>query len=484
MSYKAAKNRQVLKQLAAAALVCAFLIGTETAVPLSVHAEAVWANDAEGAPQPIEESTLLWLPVSYTLTETGLTAVEADGVVTAEGVTLSDGSALVTTVDGVRVASVPPKDFSGVLYAPSRLLARLFGLNISQTKDGVVKVSRVGSAAAVDDSWYYDWAETQTQTEEPAPQTPSEAVRKNVLNSLYNSSGKPDSILALMDRDGSFKDLDYANQDMNDWHPGKHLSRMETLTAICYTPTNPLYKDPDLMAKVVLGIEYWFKGNFVGSAWWNNRGVPMSCQNLSVFPIEGLSETTAAEMKRRCKGYDESSDHFFTYGGEKKSGTLRNYYGTGQGVPSRVNASLKLIAAAGDSMTEEEKEKTIADCVKGLNDELTVKPYAVGYSPTGSTADMQSIKPDYSYHEHSNCNLTCTYGSAFLNDLYSSLVMLSGSGYNLSEEAAVELRNLLLDGFRYMYKNNYILQSASGRQPALPSGASLTSLTIRSAKIY
>lgn len=476
-------KKDVFKRAVAALLSGSVLLGTAVMVPMPAEA-AAWVEPDEAAPQPVEENELLWLPVSYTMQLAEIEVTEAEGVVSGEGITLCDGSARIATTEGVRIATVPPKMINGVLYAPSRLLKGLFPLNISQSKDGTVKVSRSDKTETVDDSWYYDWLDEQPEAA-PEPQTAVEILERNVRSSYYNSSGSPDSILELMDRDGSFKDLDYTSSDMNSWDPGKHLSRLETLVAICYTPTNPHYKDPDLMAKVVLSLEYWFNGKFVGSAWWNNRGVAMSCQNLCLFPIEGLSDKTAAELKRRCAGYDDSwssNDHYLVYGGVE-NGLLRTWTGSGQGVATKAISSLKLVASAGDSMTLEEKEKTIKDCISAVSDELEVIPYAVGYNPGDVVYDEQNIQTDFSFHEHGHGNLVSTYGSAALCDLYVVLGMLSGTGYNLSDTAAEKLQGWLLDGFRYVYKNNYYLQQTSGRQPALPDG-SLTSLTPRQAKIF
>lgn len=461
--------------------------------PFCAYADTAWngqmweANGNTTLP-PVTEEDILWLPLASVLSQCGIECVENEGVLTSGTITMAAGSALVNNNGNTQVATLPPKIINGALYAPQKLIERIFPLSVRVGKDGSVKVTLI-SREGEDDSWFYEMGLTEPVEAEPSELSPSEIVIENVRMAYYKPDAKPASHWEELLPDGSFPDLDYRSQDLNTWDPGTHVQRLADLTAILYTPTNPLYHNPEWMEKLRLSTEFWVAGNFVNPGWWwNERGVTTRFQNMCVFDISdlGLKEETYETVMKRSVAYGDAQPQRFDWHAKEKGesySALRPYYGTGSGPATRVGGTLKGLGTD-LSLTQEEKDTLVRECLDGLSYELSLEMYAPHYNPTGreSFSYTQSIKADKSYHEHGNQHLTTTYGASMLTELYLALQYTNGCGMLLTEEGAIGLRDVLLDGFRYFWKNNYSTWTTGARDFSISSSG--YSSTLIKAKLF
>lgn len=452
-----------------ALIVCFVLVSTSFGAYAKIFWNGTaWEENGDTTLPPLSEGKVLWLPVSSLLSQAGIEHVENEGVLTSGAVTIANGSPLVNNNGTIQVATLAPKIMNGVLYAPQKLIERIFPLSVRSGKDGSVTVTVVGDKGD-DDSWFYAMGLTEPVKPDKSAMSPSEIVVENIRLAFYKPTAKPEKCWEEMLPDGSFPDLDYKSDDKNSWDPGKHVERLASLTAVLYTPTNPLYHDPVYMEKLRTSTEFWVAGKFINPGWWwNERGVTTRFQNMCIFDISdlGLKEDTYKEVMARSIKYGTGATQQFQWRPEGNSGnsSLRPYYGTGSGPATRVIGSFKALCSD-LSQTKEEKDQIVSDCLQGLSYELSLELYAAPYKPDGAgDAHTQSIKADKSYHEHGNQHLTTTYGASMLTETYLAMSYAEGSGILLTKEGAIGLRDVLLDGFRYFYKNNYPTWTTGARE--------------------
>lgn len=442
----------------------------------------MWEANGNTTLPPVTQDDILWLPAASVLSQCGIECVENEGVLTSGTITMAAGSALVNNNGNIQIATLSPKIINGAIYAPQKLIERLFPLSVRVGKDGGVKVTFISNEAE-DDSWFYAMGLSEPTEPDKSGLSPAEVVMENVRISYYKPTSKPAQPWYELLPDGSFPDLDYKSQEKQSWDPGTHVQRLADLTAILYTPTNPLYHNPEWMEKLRIATEFWVAGNFVSSNWWwNEKGVITRFQNMCVFDISdlGLKDETYEIVMKRSVAYGDAQPQWFDWHAKEKgmsTSAMRPYYGTGSGVPSRIASTLKGLGTD-ISRTQEEKDILVRECLDGLSYELSLELYAPHYNPTGrkTFSYSQSIKADKSYHEHGNQNLPTTYGATMLRDLYAALSYTNGCGELLTEEGAIGLRDVLLDGFRYFWKNNYPTWTTGGRQFSISTSEYSTNL--------
>ncbi len=442
----------------------------------------MWEANGNTTLPPVTQEEIVWLPLASVLSQCGIECVENEGVLTSGTITMAAGSALVNNNGIIQVATLAPRIMNGALYAPQKLIERIFPLSVRVGKDGSVKVTLINNEGD-DDAWFYALGLSEPVEPEKSDLSPSQVVIENARAINYKPDSKPAACWDKMLPDGSFPDLDYKSVELNDWDPAVHVERLGTLIAILNTPTNPLYKNPEWMDKLRLATEFWITNDFKNPGWWwGDVGIPRRFQNMCVFDISdlGLKEETLAKVLAYSSKAAGSSSETFDWHAKEKGQTysaLRPYYGTGSGPASRITGQLKTLGTD-TSRTQEEKDIFVKECLLGLSYEASVELYAPHYNPTGrsSLSYSQSIKADKSYHEHGNMHLTTTYGAEFLNQSYQALQLLAGCGEILTEEGAIGFRDLLLDGFRYFYKNNYATWTTGAREFSISSSTYSTSL--------
>ncbi|NSL87261.1 DNRLRE domain-containing protein [Chitinophaga sp. Mgbs1] len=77
-----------------------------------------------------------------------------------------------------------------------------------------------------------------------------------------------DGLLATMQPDGSWSDINYAGRDQTNWQPVTHLDRLRQM-ALAYTKTgNYYYQRGALQQRIADGLTYWYNAHPTSTNWW------------------------------------------------------------------------------------------------------------------------------------------------------------------------------------------------------------------------
>ena len=74
-----------------------------------------------------------------------------------------------------------------------------------------------------------------------------EIMRDRMRNDLYDKEIDPSQQLSDLQKDGSFKSVDYYSEKQDTWHPIEHLENVLKMTKAAYTPENKWYMNEELI---------------------------------------------------------------------------------------------------------------------------------------------------------------------------------------------------------------------------------------------
>lgn len=119
-------------------------------------------------------------------------------------------------------------------------------------------------------------------------------VIKDVLATTIDES-ELTTLLAKMNPDGSWPDIDYTDKTRGGWPVNGHLVRLNEL-AVMYTRNKG---DEAVKNKILSGLDYWFKNDFICPNWWYPQiGVPKVLGPTMILMEKDLSaEQKAAGIK-------------------------------------------------------------------------------------------------------------------------------------------------------------------------------------------
>ncbi len=295
-------------------------------------------------------------------------------------------------------------------------------------------------------------------------------LKQNVMNELYSSSAKSDTILEKMNDDGSFSDLDYADRRRSVWDPATHFSRLTTLCRAYSSPENPEFGNLSLREATYKSLYFWFNHDPAlkcNNWWYNDVQIPAYCYEFLLLD-DNLPADLRAIMQERLNKSRLLADR------SSKVGTLRDYSRSGTALPRAAYYTVGSVLCD-DTKTDSEKINQIYDILDMVNFEILLVPYAYGKNESGEVTDTECIKADFSYHEHENMLLAASYGWGDLNHIYEFLSILNGSNFELSFEAKERLGDVMLDGFGYMGFKNKWDTTVLGRAIADKSNVSCSS---------
>ena len=289
-------------------------------------------------------------------------------------------------------------------------------------------------------------------------------IKQNIKEYYYDKSGNPSEILEMMQKDGSFSDIDYVKQDWTLWGPFLHVARLKKASQMYACPENEYYKNKKVAESIHKGLEYFFDGNFVSDNWWmNDIGVPTECGTIRLMFREDLSRTEDSALAKYAAGNPEKPRLFSIDSNTDPEG-LRPYASQGMHVTSQlVDTHFQL---AIDDPDPEIAMKKIRECIEEINIEMRVVMYPATKSPTGKYGDEHCIKTDYSYHEHENEFTHNGYGIGMLQYMTPLYAFWKGTGLHPDEIAVKEYINLLLDGFDNICYKGTIPMPTMGRDAA------------------
>ena len=250
-----------------------------------------------------------------------------------------------------------------------------------------------------------------------------------LLLQLYTSVHLPEDevewLLDLFSEDGTFSDIDYADQHRGKWPASLHLTRMQALAKLYVSKGSPWYQDTRLREVLHRGAAWWCTARPKNPNWWHNViGVP---KKLGTVLVMLYDEWTPEELAAGIAGMDQCS---FGMTGQNKVWRAGNMLMKG------------LLTEDGD---------LVRKAVDTMAEEIVV-------------TEDEGIQPDGSFHQHGPQLQFGNYGLAYAEGLSFWERALDGTPYAFTDAQRQILETFILDGLAWTFWRGQMDPSSCGRQ--------------------
>lgn len=254
------------------------------------------------------------------------------------------------------------------------------------------------------------------------------------------------NVLATLNPDGSWADIDYADLTRGAWKPAIHTSRLQEMARIHANPRSPLHGDIKLREAIRLALGHWLQKNYRASNWWyNDIGTPTAMAAiLLLFENELTPEEKTAGLKIVGRSSISST-------GQNRIWIASNHLRRGL-----LQEDLAAIQNARDVIM---REVAIAQIL------VTPKPPEVPKgAPKPLLPSAEGVQADFSFHQHGPMLQFGNYGLSFAIDISAWADALAGTRWAMPENELAIFRSYLLEGLRFVCWKRSMDINACGRQ--------------------
>jgi chondroitin AC lyase len=258
-------------------------------------------------------------------------------------------------------------------------------------------------------------------------------VRRRVVETLLPPAGpapisekEAAALLAGLQPDGRWADVDYADQSRASWKPGSHVRRALQLAQAYRAQGHPLCGKAEIRDRIVLALRWWVANDLQCPNWWWNRiGVPEALGRAILlmgdeFPKDLLPG--ASKILRRADSDDMTGQNTLWVC------TVRIVRGCIENSPETVAAGFRRAA-----------------------DEVKI-------------ATGEGVQPDFSFHQHGPQLYCGGYGRGYAVYAPHLARLAAGTQFALGPEKVDILSAYLLDGEQWMIRGDRFDPSAIGRE--------------------
>lgn len=260
-------------------------------------------------------------------------------------------------------------------------------------------------------------------------------LHKNVWSHIMETppdAGEVANLLASMQADGTWADIDYSSLERGGWQPRDHINRLLTIAKAYRLEGSPQYEQKSTSRQMHLALDYWLQHDLQCPNWWYPEiGVPMVLAPAMLLMENELSVT---QMQQGVKILERSRIG--------KTGQNKVWLAGNVLLRSLLTKDVELIDKASAAIREE----------------LVV---SLG----------EGVQPDWSYHQHGPQLQFGNYGLSYAGDMIKWITILRGTPYRFDESKLSILRNYLLEGQQWISWKDKMDISACGRQLFLDSPA-------------
>ncbi len=258
-------------------------------------------------------------------------------------------------------------------------------------------------------------------------QTDLEIVTQRIFDgevARYVNEDEIADIIGLLNPNGSWPDVNYADNSITNWDPMVHLKRENKLTRAYNKPGSIYYQQQDLYNKLLLIFDYYNNANCSSDNWWFN--------DIGVGSKRGLSLIL---MK----------PHFPSQNILDGSSLLNYNYGM-----SAAN-KVWLCKVSLYKACSEDNDSEASTAFTELSNEILI------------TTD-DGIQPDYVFNAHGKLLYNGGYGNSYVKDQVFLYQLSEGTAYEYPAEKVAILASLMLEGDSWMGHRQFRDFNVLGRE--------------------
>lgn len=249
--------------------------------------------------------------------------------------------------------------------------------------------------------------------------------------------------------DGSWPDIDYADEERSRWAAGNHLGRLRTMAAVCHGDAGAAALNEDLLAATRRALDFWLEKDLRNpNWWWNQIGVQLSLGPALIL----LGDMATPEQ--RAAGVEVMNRSAWTRW-------------TGQNLVWGVTIQIMRGCVENDAAV-------IQEAYDRMYDEIRV--FAPG---------EESVQSDFSFHQHGSQLYSGGYGLGFAQNGAEFIHHARGTRFGAPAGVLEVMTGYVLDGQQWMMRGQTFDYSAVGREIVRPgkNGGAMLDAAARLAEV-
>lgn len=239
------------------------------------------------------------------------------------------------------------------------------------------------------------------------------------------SKERINDLLSKIQEDGSWSDIDYANQNRSGWRSKVHVERILELAKVYKKTTSEFYLSPEVEKAIHNTLKYWFDNKPVSPNWWHNEiGVPKILGAVFILFEDKMSKPekqAAIEVMKNSRFKMTGQNKVWLAGNVLVRGLLQNDF--------------KLVKMARDTIASEIR-----------------------------TDQLEGIKADNSFHQHGAQQQFGNYGAAYISSMSLWAQLFNGTSIAFNQDQFNILSRLINGGYAWILWKGYMDINALGRQ--------------------
>jgi chondroitin AC lyase len=252
-------------------------------------------------------------------------------------------------------------------------------------------------------------------------------LRDDFLSSI--NTGDAPAWVAKQSSDGSWPDIDYADQSRGIWKPAAHLERTRGIAVGYAKSGHALFKAPAAKAAVVASLRAWLARKPTSSNWWQNSiGPQLALMPVLVLMADALPKDLLSSASALLH------DPTMVPPGQATGQNLV-WYATQQVVRGALRG----------------EPADVAQASQRLQAEVAI-------------TQREGIQVDHSFHQHGPQLYTGTYGLGLLMDSVRMARLLAETPWAYNSERLQLLSDYALEGVRPLVRGRWLDWGARGRE--------------------
>ncbi|MDR1092195.1 MAG: polysaccharide lyase beta-sandwich domain-containing protein [Prevotella sp.] len=234
-----------------------------------------------------------------------------------------------------------------------------------------------------------------------------------------------EELLGKIQADGSWSDVDYANQNRSGWRSKIHVERILELARVHAKPDSEFYNSKEVADVIHQTLKYWFDKKPVSPNWWYNQiGIPKILGAIFILFEDQLSiaeKENTTELMENAKFGMTGQNKVWLAGNVLVRGLMQN--------------DIDLVKASRDTIASEIR-----------------------------TDQIEGIKADDSFHQHGAQQQFGNYGAAYISSMGMWARLFCGTSIAFNQDQLNILNKLINQGYAWILRKGYMDINALGRQ--------------------
>ncbi|MFA4943958.1 MAG: polysaccharide lyase family 8 super-sandwich domain-containing protein [Lentisphaeria bacterium] len=285
---------------------------------------------------------------------------------------------------------------------------------------------------------------------------------------MATGAGKDEELVAAwlksLAADGTWPDVNYADQTSGYWRTSDHLSRLNKMCMAYTSPEGRLHGDPALSKAIHAALGHWLQMDYRNPNWWHSEiGVPRELSTIMLLLDAELSpRERAAGIRIVSRAVIDSPPYFGGRG--LLTGQNRVWVAANALTRGLLTSDFELVQHARQVIFE---EVAVATQAGGHEPKVTR-----GGSGVVLLSTQDGIQPDFSFFQHGPQLQLGNYGLGFAGDIVMWLTVLRDTSLALDQHKLGIVRDYLLKGESTVVWKGVMDINACGRQlgPQSPRG--------------